>query len=88
MTVDNAFHPGLCHVCHEGIENATVTRIALLSGPLPVALDPRMEYDNNDVDADDDAYDDDDDDGDDEDDDDDDDYDYDDEDDDADDDGG
>ena len=59
VTVDT-FHPGLCH---EGIENATVTRIAFLSGPLPVAVDPRKEHDDDDDDdddADDDVDDDDD----------------------------
>ena len=72
MTVD-AFHPGLCH---EGIENATVTRIGFLSGPLPVAVDPRKEHeddDDDDGDDDEDGDDDDDDEGDDDEDDDDDD---------------
>ena len=46
MTVDT-LHPGLCH---EGIENATVARIAFLSVPLPVAVDPRKEHDGHDDD--------------------------------------
>ena len=57
VTVD-AFQPGLCH---EGIENATVTRIAFLSGPLPVAVDPTKEHDDDDDDDVDDVDDDDDD---------------------------
>ena len=44
MTV-GTFHPGLCH---EGLENATVTRVAFLSGPLPVAVDPRKEHEHDD----------------------------------------
>ena len=62
----HTFHPELCH---KGIENATVTRMAFLSGPLPVAVDPRKQHDDDDHhhhdDADDDGDDDDDDDDDD-----------------------
>ena len=61
VTVDT-FHPGLCH---EGIEGATVTRIAFLSGPLPVAVDPRKEHDDDEEEDDDEDDDDDDDDDDD-----------------------
>ena len=48
VTVDT-FHPGLCH---EGIENVTVTRIAFLSDALPMAVDPTKEHDDDDDDDD------------------------------------
>ena len=50
VTVDTV-HPGLCR---EGVESATVTRIAFLSGPLHVAVGPRKEHDDDDDDVDDD----------------------------------
>ena len=37
---------------HEGIKDATVTRIALLAGPIPLRADPRKEHDYDDVDDD------------------------------------